>query len=47
LVWYYLLTAIGLTVLVLVGSFVAMDISTYRSLQRRLREERRRRESEE
>ena len=47
LVWYYLLMAIGLSVLILIGAFVAMDISTYRSLQRRLQEERRRRELEE
>jgi hypothetical protein len=39
--------AIGLSVLVFVGFFVAMDISTYRSLQKRLQEERRRREIEE
>jgi hypothetical protein len=47
LVWYYLLGAIGLILLLLVGFFVAMDINTYRSLQKRLREERRRREIEE
>jgi hypothetical protein len=47
LVWYYLLVAIGLSVLILFGFSVAMDISTYRSLQRRLLEERRRREIEE
>ncbi len=46
MVWYYLLGAIVLSVLVIGGSFVAMDVITYRSLQRRLQEERRRRESE-
>jgi hypothetical protein len=39
--------AIGLSVLILVGFFVAMDINTYRSLQKRLQEERRRREIKE
>jgi len=47
LVWFYLLMAIGLTVLILFGCCVAMDINTYRSLQKRLREERRRKENEE
>ena len=47
LFWFYLLMAIGLIVLVFFGCCVAMDINTYRSLQRRLREERRRKENEE
>jgi hypothetical protein len=47
MVWYYLLMVIGLSVLILVGLCVALDLSTYRSLQRRLQEERRRREIEE
>ncbi len=42
LVWYYLVLAIGITAAILFGCCVAMDYSTYRSLQRRLREERRR-----
>jgi hypothetical protein len=40
MVWYYLLTAIGLTAAILFGCCVVMDYSTYRSLQRRLREQR-------
>jgi hypothetical protein len=40
MVWYYLLTAIGLTAAILIGCCVVMDYSTYRSLQRRLREQR-------
>jgi hypothetical protein len=42
LVWYYLVLAIGITTVILFGCCVAIDYSTYRSLQRRLREERRR-----
>ncbi len=40
MVWYYLLMAIGLTAAILFGCCVIMDYSTYRSLQRRLREQR-------
>lgn len=42
MVWYYLVLAIGITAAILFGCCVAIDYSTYRSLQRRLREERRR-----
>jgi hypothetical protein len=52
MVWYYLLMAIGLSAIILLGCCIAVDIllgcciavdySTYRSLQKRLREERRR-----
>ena len=40
MVWYYLLMVIGLTAAILFGCCVVMDYSTYRSLQRRLREQR-------
>jgi hypothetical protein len=43
LVWYYLVLALALSAAILFGCCVAMDYSTYRDLQRRLREERRRR----
>jgi hypothetical protein len=39
--------AIGLTVLILFAVSVAMDLKTYLSLQRRLQEERRKKEIEE
>ena len=42
MVWYYLLMAIGLSAIILLGCCIAVDYSTYRSLQKRLREERRR-----
>jgi hypothetical protein len=41
LVWYYLVLALALSAAILFGCCVAMDYSTYRDLQRRLREERR------
>ena len=40
MVWYYLLMAIGLTATILFGCCVMMDYSTYKSLQRRLQEQR-------
>jgi len=40
MVWHYLLMAIGLTAAILFGCCIVMDYSTYRSLQRRLREQR-------
>lgn len=42
MVWLYLILAMVLTAAILFGCCVAMDYSTYRSLQMRLREERRR-----
>jgi uncharacterized membrane protein (DUF106 family) len=46
-VWYYLVLAIILSVLILFGSCLAIDYNTYRDLQRRLQEEMRRRLKEE
>ena len=43
MVWYYLVLALALSAAILLGCCVAMDYSTYRDLQRRLREERRKR----
>lgn len=43
MVWYYLVLAIALSAAILFGCCVTMDYFTYRDLQRRLREERRRR----
>jgi sensor domain CHASE-containing protein len=43
LVWLYLVLAIVLSAAILLGCCVVMDYSTYRDLQRRLQEERRRR----
>ncbi len=43
LVWLYLVLAIVLSAAILFGCCVAMDYSTYRDLQKRLQEERRRR----
>jgi hypothetical protein len=47
MVWYYLLMAIGLSAAILFGCCVVMDYSTYRNLQRRLHEQRQRKEMEE
>jgi hypothetical protein len=47
MVWYYLLMAIGLSAAILFGCLVVMDYSTYRSLQRRLQEQRQRKKMEE
>jgi hypothetical protein len=46
-VWYYVLVALGISFIIVFGCCVAMDYSTYKSLQRRLREERRRKRLEE
>jgi len=40
LVWYYLILALVLSAAILFGCCVVMDYSTYRDLQRRLREQR-------
>jgi hypothetical protein len=43
MVWLYVALALLLSAGIIFGCFVAMDYSTYRDLQRRLQEERRRR----
>lgn len=43
MVWMYVVLAIALSAGIIFGCCVAMDYSTYRDLQRRLQEERRRR----
>lgn len=40
MVWYYLILALVLSAAILFGCCVVMDYSTYRDLQRRLREQR-------
>jgi hypothetical protein len=47
LVWFYLVLAVALSAAILFGCCVAMDYFTYRDLQRRLQEERKRRIKEE